>query len=103
MYHIRVMSKIKVGGKDVPDEKNFYCPHYEVTTIPVGHPFTLADNPNQVTGVPTEVGLYLQAGGPDPKTIHLPNDGHTIFVMNAGGQTIHTYRWPLTDTAVKGE
>jgi len=98
------MSKIEVGGRKVDDEKNFYCPSYEVTTIPVGHPFTLPENPNQITGVPTEVGLYLQSGGVDRQTIHLPKDGHTIFVMNAGGQTIHTYRWPLTDNfVVRGE
>lgn len=96
MYHIRVMYREKVGGKEVEKEHNFDCPNYEITKIPLGHPFTQI--PNQFTGEPTEVGLYFTTGhGSTIKSIHLPKDGHTIFVMNAGGQTIHTYRWPLTD------
>ncbi len=90
MYLIRVMSKVVAPGDK--GERNFQCEDYTVTPIPEGHPFTLRKN--QITGVPTEVGLYFDGGAPDYKRIFLPRDGHTIFVMNPEGQTVHTYRWP---------
>lgn len=93
MYLIRVMSKVMAPGDK--GERNFQCEDYTVTSIPPGHPFTRPDRPNQVTGKPTEPGLYFDGGAPEYVRIVLPKDGHTIFVMNESGQTVHTYRWPI--------
>lgn len=97
MYLIRVMSKMVAPGDK--GARDFQCEDYTTTLIPPGHLFTTVKN--QRTGKPTEPGLYFDGGAPGYVRIMLPNDGHTIFVMNIHGQTVHTYRWPQPEKGAK--
>lgn len=31
------------------------------------------------------------------ETVYLPQDGHTVYVENLNGKTVHTFRWPEKD------
>lgn len=63
------------------------CTHIHVTEIP-------EDCVAVKSGLDTPgIRIELSPKGP---TIRLPEDGEVVYVMNDGGDTIDTHRWPKT-------
>lgn len=52
-----------------------------------------------VTNLVDKIQIEMVKASKVVRTINLPDDGNTVYVMNDGGDTIDTYRWPREKAA----
>jgi hypothetical protein len=88
--------RVKVVRQDGSSSEVFECHHYTVTQV-------------SEEGVAVRLGLDVagirleltnREKGKDTQTIatlQLPEDGEVAYIMNDGGDTIDSYRWPPKD------